>query len=468
MCAGGTGTVECQIGGVPNTPGYTYIWNNGSQTPTQTGMAAGVYTVVVTDNVTGCDTTLVLTLTEPAPITATVSVTPDFGNSDGSAALAFSGGTSPYSFTYAPLLGQAIGNTITMLPAATYWVWITDANACVDSFPFTIPYATAVFPGDCNHDQVANMQDLLPIGVKYGSTGPLRPNASLAWTPQVAPLWGDTLANGRDIRHVDTDGNGVINDDDTLAINLNFGMTHNNMRPTAASGVSLSFLMPTMNLVPGDTIVVPIVLGTVDTPAVNLYGMAFSITYDSSKVEENGFHIDFSNSWLGTTGTNMIAMYRDDYAAGRVDIALVRTNQMNQSGFGAIAEAIIVIDDHVAKRDVPLALDFADIFAIDVEEAEIPVQGVPGVATITTGFSSFPDAQFQVYPNPASDFVEIAHSGLQQGNVTLLDMQGRIVSQTLINPAGKTRIEVQDLAKGIYMIQVESDGRVFVEKVSVR
>lgn len=75
---------------------------------------------------------------------------------------------------------------------------------------------TSVYPGDANHDQIANHTDLLPIGIHFGETGPVRAGASLAWTAQAADGWGDSLVStGVDIKHVDTDGNGIINDDAT-------------------------------------------------------------------------------------------------------------------------------------------------------------------------------------------------------------------------------------------------------------
>ncbi len=48
------GSIEVDASG--GTPGYTYLWNNGKNTPTITGLAAGNYSVVVTDG-NGCKKT---------------------------------------------------------------------------------------------------------------------------------------------------------------------------------------------------------------------------------------------------------------------------------------------------------------------------------------------------------------------------------------------------------------------------
>ena len=42
----------------------------------------------------------------------------------------------------------------------------------------------SVWPGDANNDLVANNVDLLAVGVGFGATGPVRPNASNLWIPQ--------------------------------------------------------------------------------------------------------------------------------------------------------------------------------------------------------------------------------------------------------------------------------------------
>ena len=114
-----------------------------------------------------------------------------------------------------------------------------------------------IYPGDANYDQIANNVDLLPIGLYFGETGPARINPSLNWVAQDADPWGDSLVStGADIKHIDTDGNGVINDDDTLAIHLNYNQTHNANRGESTSGMNLYFDMPATPVNPSDTIAI--------------------------------------------------------------------------------------------------------------------------------------------------------------------------------------------------------------------
>ncbi|MDY0276421.1 MAG: hypothetical protein RBR42_13500, partial [Desulfomicrobium sp.] len=85
------GAVKVTAGG--GTPPYTYLWNNGMTNPSIDGLAAGDYSVVVTDN-NGCtQTSNTVTLTQPAEITLTASaiVNTTCGASTGEVTLTASG-----------------------------------------------------------------------------------------------------------------------------------------------------------------------------------------------------------------------------------------------------------------------------------------------------------------------------------------------------------------------------------------
>jgi len=214
-----------------------------------------------------------------------------------------------------------------------------------------------VFPGDANHDQIVNNQDLLPIGIHFGQTGATRANPSNSWIGQRADDWNLTQANGRDVKHADCNGDGTVNGSDTLAINQNYGLTHNSWRDVNGGTTQIRFDMPTSQLNPGDTVHIPIELGTVDTMASNIYGIAFSIQYDKMLIDSASVRVDYTSSWLGTKNVDLLTLDKDFFDQGQLDLALVRTNQQNRSGFGMIADLIVVISDDLAKREIPFPLN---------------------------------------------------------------------------------------------------------------
>ena len=74
--------------------------------------------------------------------------------------------------------------------------------------------------------------------------------------------------------------------------------------------------------------------------------------------------------------------------------------------------------------------------------------------TIYTGIEDIPIPAFQLYPNPAEDYLEL--SGLEEWSVTSLsDSYGR--SLTIDGRwIGSDRLDIHDLAKGIYFLQIQS------------
>jgi hypothetical protein len=125
--ATGSATVSATGG----TGTYTYSWSpSGGTAATATGLAAGTYTVIITD-ANLCQTTQTFTITQPAAIlsasTASTGVS-CFGGSNGTASVTVSGGTPTYTYLWAPLGGTS--SSITGRPAGNYTCTITDANGC--------------------------------------------------------------------------------------------------------------------------------------------------------------------------------------------------------------------------------------------------------------------------------------------------------------------------------------------------
>lgn len=133
-CPGCDGTATAN----PNPAGsYTYTWNPSGQTSqTATNLCAGIYTVSVTG---GCLTqTTTVTVNNTGNLTATTAQTnvSCYQGTNGTATVTASGGTGPYTYSWAPSGGN--GATATGLAAGSYTCTTTDANGCVYLNGFTI------------------------------------------------------------------------------------------------------------------------------------------------------------------------------------------------------------------------------------------------------------------------------------------------------------------------------------------
>ncbi|MCB0430280.1 MAG: gliding motility-associated C-terminal domain-containing protein [Flavobacteriales bacterium] len=126
MCFGdNSGKVDLTVGG--GTPNYTYLWSNGATIEDATGLAAGTYTVTVTD-ANGCQITSTGTLGEPTQLSDVISsTTVTCAGPDGTASVSVSGGTPNYTYAWS---GGETTASISGLPIGSVSVTITDAHGC--------------------------------------------------------------------------------------------------------------------------------------------------------------------------------------------------------------------------------------------------------------------------------------------------------------------------------------------------
>ena len=127
LCNGdANGSVEVSVSG--GTEPYSYSWNNGNSTSSQTGLIAGTYSVTITD-ANGCVASCNSVVGQPGVLTATVDVQDELtvNGCNGSATANPTGGTPPYSYDWSD--GQTT-QTASNLCAGVYIVTITDANGC--------------------------------------------------------------------------------------------------------------------------------------------------------------------------------------------------------------------------------------------------------------------------------------------------------------------------------------------------
>ncbi|MFH2095293.1 MAG: gliding motility-associated C-terminal domain-containing protein, partial [Bacteroidota bacterium] len=122
----GSATAEMTGGTAP----YSYEWSTTDTTAIVTGLAAGNYTVTVTDAF-GCQGTTGITIIQPDSIYATFTEIPVscYGDTDGEINLTVSGGESPYTYVWSTgdtLYTGLYGN----LSPGGYEVTVVDGNGC--------------------------------------------------------------------------------------------------------------------------------------------------------------------------------------------------------------------------------------------------------------------------------------------------------------------------------------------------
>jgi len=173
---------------------YLYQWPDGQTNDTAVGLGSGNYTVLVSDDITGCvDSLNVFVPSDSANIFPFITniVQPSCaGVADGTATIDVSGGTGPFGFAWTPSGGSA--QTGTGLGAGTtYSVQAIDfATLCSASISLTIPE-----PDDLTIDSISTtVSGCLPSGVATvfaeGGTSPY----TYSW--QTTPVQTGASATG--------------------------------------------------------------------------------------------------------------------------------------------------------------------------------------------------------------------------------------------------------------------------------
>lgn len=354
------------------------------------------------------------------------------------------------------------------VPAATgqYTATITSYNGCTSLPSNAVVVAPclsdSVWPGDADHNGVADNNDLLPIGTAYGLNGIARVDQSIVWTAHAATNWGVQFLSGENTKHADCNGNGVIDANDTTAILTNFGLVHSKTDGagpwrSGIPGITLRYSKDTV--VAGDTLVTTLILGDSVSSVSGLYGLAFTFHYDPLVCDSMTTSFVFPNSFLGTPSTKM-SLHKDFRTAGEVKAAVTGIDHLNRSGYGAIATfSCIITTDNLNGKDLLYYTNvnyISDIKAVDKDGITLPLNGAADSNSVgyePSGIHAVHAERVSLYPNPAASQVSImAQSAITQ--VTLTDVLGQqALSQSGRNATIQT-LDISALAAGVYTVHI--------------
>ncbi|MDF1673719.1 MAG: PKD domain-containing protein [Vicingaceae bacterium] len=282
-CAGGNdGTANVTASG--GTPPYTYSWNT---TPIQNnqnaiGLAAGNYTVTVTDN-NGCVTTQNVTITSPQPLSINYISQQNvtcFGGNNGALNVSITGGTAPFNLNWN---NNSFPNSpnINNLPAGIYLLIVTDANGCQASTQFSITE-----PNELSAN-IVNSTNVSCNGLSDGSIQ----TSIFGGTQPYTYLWNPTLNTQANINNLSTGYH-------LLTVTDNNGCTD-------TVGTFISEQSPVVTIALGDDTICP---NTFATITANGTGGTGNYTYqwnnNSSGTNQNVSPNSTTTYWVYATDGN--------------------------------------------------------------------------------------------------------------------------------------------------------------------
>ena len=352
----------------------------------------------------------------------------------------------------------------------------------IDYFPDNICLTDCVWPGDVNYDGKVDMIDLLPLAHYIGHFGQSREveNGNM-WLAQSADNWNELqVFSSADLKHVDTDGNGVITAADTTAIKHNYLKYHRFTRPVANPLAAIPFILTPLNAGPlneGDTARFDIQIGSAQFPAVNMSGLCFELDFiggdylDTESIKVNLYH----DTWLTSDAPSLRLTL--DASDTRVDAGLARADGRFASGFGIIGQLeFIVVRDidgfHPGGNlvQIPVKVNNGHIMTSDGRMFSVPEtqSSVTLKIDASSGFSDI-NAQLSIYPNPATNELTVGVKGGQSSirEVELLSLTGT----SLLRMEGLSQVNVllntSSLNSGFYLVKAMTSSGVMVSKVQI-
>ncbi|OFY77184.1 MAG: hypothetical protein A2275_16500, partial [Bacteroidetes bacterium RIFOXYA12_FULL_35_11] len=131
LCNGGT-SGSAWVTATGGTTPYSYLWSNTATNDTITLLAAGGYSVVITDS-HNCQYTSNVSISEPTTlVVTTTSIDANCNQAQGSISAVVTGGTAPYTYLW-NISPQPGIQTVSNLVPGTYSTTVTDVNNCTST-----------------------------------------------------------------------------------------------------------------------------------------------------------------------------------------------------------------------------------------------------------------------------------------------------------------------------------------------
>lgn len=322
-----------------------------------------------------------------------------------------------------------------------------------------------VWPGDANDDLVANSVDVLSIGLYYGQSGPARSGIDNSWSAHTSPAWNNYQYNNADLKHADCNGDGIVNDDDTLAIILNAGQTHTNrmgLQQNQAVGTPVRMVRLTGSVVaPGDSMRYAVFIGDVSTPATNFYGAALTLWQDPSLVVP-------ALSVISYTYQNSPAWLSMHFAPNQMyGVSIVRTDHLDTSGVIQIGVISFIAEPGILLTDT-FTPQLTNLMVIDQLGNEVAVAVESDTTIIDPAFTSVEIAEQSpevvVWPSPVKDNLNV-FSRDPVHSIVVFDCSGRIIEEYNISDTKQAVIDASEWPVGLMFIQVNTEKGVVTKRV---
>ena len=336
------------------------------------------------------------------------------------------------------------------------------------------PASDYVWPGDANNDGLVDLQDLNTISELIGTTGPERDPSGSEWKNQYSKDW-DRAATVN-AKHADANGDGLVDVRDADIIVQNYNLTHKLVSqgiyfldPAASSAAPVAEV-----IAPGDDAVIQIAFGDADHLLYDVEAISFDLEYNKQLLDHSSISIEvIENSWFGYDNSILDSKVFGD---GKISVSFASARGKGKSGGGKTVKIKAKggpIVSHVEGFRIPkiLPLEFR-ITNIQLNQGNGASTSLPpSKGMVLVDFDKKPQnkAEFEIFPNPASDWmnIKILDPNERIQNLSLISMEGRTVMQEKLLPANQVNQSIRNIQPGIYIIKAMTSAGIYYQKLEI-
>ncbi len=372
-------------------------------------------------------------------------------------------------------------------PCKVYKLYINIVDAAPDSLCHCNG-PDCVWTGDMNGDGRVSVTDLLSLGRFIGISGGQRSDIPYSFrSGQEADDWNYNQPNGLNIKHIDANGDGIINEADLAFIDANYGSVHQLVPEEVLAIKDYPFdLIPnTTEVDSGDLLILDIVLGSASNPVVDLFGLAFGLNINPSMIDTSSLQVDyFDNSWLSRDRATL--QLTKQPRAGVLHTAITTTFPIVEdelegfkppgvSGFGAIGQVVMIVEDELegfkSDADYFMRRIYTDGIQIEGNDGErylLPDTYIDIKVNKKKDSPEPTEDKLIVYPNPVKGQLMVHFNGRNLiQSLSIYDQVGTLIDDRENLNVQSVNLNTSHFAEGVYYLQVRTEIGVITKKVVV-
>lgn len=337
----------------------------------------------------------------------------------------------------------------------------TGACPCVDD---------CIWEGDANNDGKVSLLDLQKIGADMGSLVAKKENLNHGlWYGQK----GDT---SNDAVFSDSNGDGVVTEDDVNAILENYGnlRSFSQYESLITDDYIIELEAQEESVDSGDVLHINIIAGNDEFPAIDVHSFSFALNVSADLADSSSMQMNYlKSSWLNhndpTIDLQVVPM------DGRIETAITKTSGLNSSGQGIVAVLEFIVEEEAegfrleegAERLI--SIELTDVYASDANGKTIKLKDqllqVP-IRAKEDGEENLVETKNPtfLYPNPTSEELNIELlNGETIQHLEVYNLNGILLDQ--VRNVNSTYYQLDlDRNPGLYILHVITEKNNYTSK----